>query len=243
MISIAKNNLKKSEILRYMGYPEGYHDRDIDKLVEELIDKALEKITPTFTYMILSPVREQNDKTISFGETDSIVLSGKSVYGHLNNSEKVVCFAATLGTQAESHIKLQMYKEITSSIITDAIYNECIEAVCDKAECIIKSDTTLKGMYSTTRFSPGYGDLPLDVQPDIIRILDAQRKIGLTCSGDNLLIPRKSVTAFIGFSKNKSVDVCEQTCTLCTLKNNCKLRKDGKYCGYKNDNRTKNTDI
>lgn len=48
------------------------------------------------------------------------------------------------------------------------------------------------------RFSAGYGDLPLEVQKDIFRVLDCPRKIGLTLNDSLLMSPTKSVTAIVG---------------------------------------------
>ena len=85
-------------------------------------------------------------------------------------------------------------------------------------------------MNITFRYSPGYGDLPLDVQNSFLRALDAQKKIGLTVSENNLLFPRKSVTAIIGIVdseiKNK-----RKSCNECSNYENCNFRREGESCG------------
>lgn len=43
----------------------------------------------------------------------------------------------------------------------------------------------------TFRFSPGYGDYPIEMQKEYLRILDAPRKIGLT-TGDSVCLCRQS---------------------------------------------------
>ena len=45
------------------------------------------------------------------------------------------------------------------------------------------------------RRSPGYGDLPLALSRTILAELDAPRKIGVSITDSNLLVPSKSVTA------------------------------------------------
>ena len=52
-----------------------------------------------------------------------------------------------------------------------------------------------RGERLTRRYSCGYGDLPLSLQPDFVRVLDTPRKIGLACTPSLLLTPQKSVTA------------------------------------------------
>jgi len=48
------------------------------------------------------------------------------------------------------------------------------------------------------RFSPGYGDLPLETQREIFDVLDCSRRIGLMLNDSLLMSPTKSVTAFVG---------------------------------------------
>lgn len=235
MINIIKKSIQKSEILRYLGYPENYVDTNTNLLIDNLIDKCLLGINPRFVYLTFPATFDSNNNLV-YLDGSNLVLSGQSVYTHLYGSSKIVCLAATMGIEAEKNIKMATYNDLTSSLIMDAIYNECIEKLCDTAETKIKDDDLLKDMYSSTRFSPGYGDLPLSIQPAIIQVLKAEKTIGLTCSKNNLLIPRKSVTAFIGFSDKNIYNNMTTTCDLCELKKNCKLRKAGKYCGLKKDN-------
>ena len=48
------------------------------------------------------------------------------------------------------------------------------------------------------RFSPGYGDLPLETQRPLLQILDSGRRAGIVLSDTMLMIPSKSVSAIIG---------------------------------------------
>ena len=48
------------------------------------------------------------------------------------------------------------------------------------------------------RFSPGYGDFPLEYQRELLGVLDAAKRIGLTLTDSLLMAPSKSVTAVIG---------------------------------------------
>ena len=102
-----------------------------------------------------------------------------------------------------------------------------IEQVCDAFQKTIND--AVDG-YTTSRFSPGYGDFPIEVQPDMIRYIDGQRKIGLNVTSNNLLVPRKSVTAVIGVS-DRPVRGSLATCAECVLRDKCDLRKEGKLCG------------
>lgn len=88
-----------------------------------------------------------------------------------------------------------MYKK---ALIIDACATTAVEELCDIVEEKIREETEEKRMKITFRYSSGYGDFPIDIQNDFLRVLDAQKKIGLMLSEINLLFPRKSVTAIIG---------------------------------------------
>ena len=82
----------------------------------------------------------------------------------------------------------------------------------------------------TFRYSPGYGDLPLDIQRSFLSVLDTQKKIGLTASENNLLFPRKSVTAIIGII-DKNIKIKKRSCIECSNYENCSFRRKGENCG------------
>ena len=79
------------------------------------------------------------------------------------------------------------------AFMLQAIGAERIEALCNKfnSEISAKSQTA-------PRFSPGYGDLPIELQREIFLALDCPKRIGLTLNQSLLMSPTKSVTAIIG---------------------------------------------
>ena len=77
-----------------------------------------------------------------------------------------------------------------------------------------------KGLHARPRFSPGYGDFPLEVQRDFERILEMPKTIGVTLSDSLLMTPTKSITAVIGLSE---IDTnCEKSgCEQCAMAGKC----------------------
>jgi cobalamin-dependent methionine synthase I len=55
------------------------------------------------------------------------------------------------------------------------------------------------------RFSPGYGDLPLELQTNLFKVLDCQHFIGLTLNDSMLMSPSKSVTAIVGLREREMI--------------------------------------
>ena len=88
-----------------------------------------------------------------------------------------------------------------------------------------------KDNFMTWRFSPGYGDLPITLQREFVRVTDAEKRIGLTVNEGGILLPRKSVTAIIGLSK-EPIPKQRRGCAYCNMNKTCQFRRGGTHCGF-----------
>ena len=86
-----------------------------------------------------------------------------------------------------------------------------------------------ENLYLTGRYSPGYGDWPITVQPRIAALLDTPKRIGLYVTDTFLMLPRKSVTAVMGLS-DVPVTGKRAGCAHCALREKCEYRKRGVTC-------------
>ena len=119
---------------------------------------------------------------------------------------------------------------MTSALILDSMASTAIEQVCDTAEKEIREKIS-KDNFMTWRFSPGYGDLPITIQREFVRVTDAEKRIGLTVNEGGILLPRKSVTAIIGLSK-EPIPKQRRGCAYCNMNKTCQFRKGGTHCGF-----------
>ena len=143
---------------------------------------------------------------------------------NLRSCDQVILFAATLGSAADTVIRRASLLDMSRSVVMQATAAAMIEAYCNEVQAEIREEMRSRGLYLRPRFSPGYGDCPLSLQRDITRMLDTPKQIGLTTTEDNLLVPMKSVTAFIGLSENE-LSCHKQGCESCT-KTDCAFRLD-----------------
>lgn len=117
---------------------------------------------------------------------------------NLQGCSKVLLLAATAGVGIDR--LTEKYGRIAPSkaLMFQAIGAELVEAVCD---VFSKEYETEHNCILRPRFSPGYGDLPLETQKDIFAVLECAKKIGLTLNDSLLMSPSKSVTAFAGIGE------------------------------------------
>lgn len=139
-----------------------------------------------------------------------------------------VLIASTLGAGVDRLVSRVQKEDMTDAVILDALASALADSRCDEAENEAAASLS-GGEHFTMRFSPGYGDVPLDASRDIIAALDATRAIGLSMTSSNMLIPIKSVTAFVGIADRKE-ETCD-SCSLCPVTEPCIYRKKGDPCG------------
>jgi len=216
--------IDKDEVIRYLRI-KGKADPETERLVDECIKECEGKAKPRYFYRICG---------LSFKESgvlvDGLKLPGQDIKKHLSGCSKAALMAATLGIEMDRLINFYLVKDIGRSLILDACATAMIEAVCDECQEKIREEAENLGFNITDRFSPGYGDLPIEIQSEFIRVLDTARKIGLHCSQNSILIPRKSVTAIIGLNESSRENIEESRCENCNLAESCGFRKDGR-CG------------
>jgi cobalamin-dependent methionine synthase I len=136
---------------------------------------------------------------LTFAKTASISLAK-----NLDGCDSVIIFAATLGIELDRAIARYSRLSPAKALLLDAIGTERAEALCDAFCEEINTQKETRGLTVRPRFSPGYGDLPIEMQRDIFALLESHKRIGLSLNESMLMSPSKSVTAIIGVcSKEK----------------------------------------
>lgn len=211
----------RDEVLRYLGRRGQSVPPELDALVADCMAELDGKSAPRKVCAML-PLRPEPGG-LRVGGT-ALLLPGADIRRHVRGCNEAVLFAATLGVGVDNLIRRWSYTDLTRSVVLDACATEAIEAFCDEAEADLRRQLAERGQGLTSRFSPGYGDLPLDVQPLLLSVLDAPRRIGLTCTERHILLPRKSVTAVLGVGA--AAETSARGCRSCARRDTCNFRKD-----------------
>ena len=210
---------RMDEIMRYAG-AGGSGQEDILLLAEECADLVRGRLSYRVCWREFPVTFDGTDVDLGFARTDSA-----SLRRHLAGCSRIVLFAATVGLEMDRLMTRCSALSITRALMLQAIGAERIEALCDLFCGDVSCRIAGEGGQTRPRFSPGYGDLPIELQRDIFRVLDCPRKIGLTLNENLLMFPSKSVTAIIGVGKNEKGVSAASGCAACA-KNGCPYRKE-----------------
>ena len=162
-------------------------------------------------------------------KAENLLLPGDDIEKLLEQCRETVLFAATLGPEIDQITRKYEVIDAADALIMDACASVAIENVCNHFEEDLCREITKEGKYLTDRFSPGYGDLSLEIQKDLCRMLNASRRIGLTVSESMLMVPCKSVTAIMGIAEQPQPHRASG-CEVCSRFRTCEFRKEGRSC-------------
>lgn len=222
--------IDKAEALRYLRHPAP-PDAKLAAALEEAAEAVRAAAAPRFVLHSF-PIESHNPLKLT---GTNLRLTGAAIEGLLAPAPVCLLMAATLGAQADELIRRSQLRDMARALLLDAAASCAIENLCDQLQnqIQIRCTNNKAAQYRLTRrFSPGYGDLPLDTSAPLCAALDTPRRIGLTVSRSGLLLPRKSVTAIIGLvpvtvpvgpGQNHDCSVCSMTAT-------CPYRKSGQGC-------------
>lgn len=194
-----------AEVARYLGYGKKTPpDETVSKMIDRACNEMAGVITPQAVYDTFAVSLQPPDQ-IAFS---SVTLFSKDLSRNLGGCgcgetpacpqcNQLVLLAATLGPQADALIRRQQLLDKPYAAVLQATGAMYIETVVDMLNTHIKSEANKKGLCARPRFSPGYGDVPLEVQKTFFNLLPCSR-IGLTLMDSLIMAPEKSVTAFIG---------------------------------------------
>jgi len=208
---------------KILGYEENIEEiNNISRIFEDIEKKSKKRV-------LFREYNFENSREKDFA--DKKVFIGNSIKKFLGDPIGIALIATTLGIEIDRTIKRNSILSISEGFIYDKCSMIYIEEILDEWEEKFSKIKADDGKFVSKRYSPGYGDFPLDLQPIILRELEGHKNIGLTVTDSNILLPKKSVTAVIGIYDKEYLSEYSN-CDSCLIRENCKKRERGDLCGY-----------
>ena len=186
--------IRMREVLRYMGAEKATDE--MQTLLAKCTDEARDAFVCRVCFRVFDVRTDGDGVDLGFARGES-----RALRKNLDGCDRAVLFAATVGLEIDRLITRYSRLSPSRALCFQALGAERIEALCDAFEEELRARYAAEGKVLRPRFSPGYGDLSLELQRDIFRALDCPRQIGLSLNESLLMTPTKSVTAVIGIRK------------------------------------------
>lgn len=208
----------EKEILRYLGY----RGQEIPVNVEELICECCRKLEQAAAP---KAVWREYPLTVREHVLDMVCLQTRSrnLERNLKDCGQIVVFGATLGSGVDILLHRYGHLQMSKAVILQAASAAMLETYCDWKNEKLRQEYQKKGWYMRPRFSPGYGDFPLECQRGIAAALELNKRIGVTLTDSLLMAPSKSVTAVMGLSRKSRI--CSIQCCEACDKTDCSYRR------------------
>jgi len=112
---------------------------------------------------------------------------------------RATVLAVTIGADLEVEVeRLDKSGEITEAYLLEMVGGWMADYMAERLDERIEKEIVRAGFDRTMRYSPGYGDWPLERQPALIQLVEGGR-IGISVTDSHIMVPRKSVSAVIGW--------------------------------------------
>lgn len=183
--------VSRREIFRYMRC--GVPTTETEALVESCLAEAMPLFSYRACYCRTAIARTKNG--ILLGET---LVHSADLEKNLQGCNEMILLAATVGLPFDRLLARYTRLSPARALCLQAIGTERVEALCDTLQEELRKEINATGQHLRPRFSPGYGDLPLELQRDVFSLLQPEKHLGLTLRDSLLMSPTKSVTAITG---------------------------------------------
>lgn len=200
-------SLSQREIARYLGYGAAPLPTEVAQYAQQCQAELTAAVTPRSMGRRLS-------RSLFTGQS-------RDLDHHLRHCREGILYAVTLGAEADRLLRRWGARSMAKAAVGQAVCAVWLDALCADY-CAALLPELEPGEYLTAPFSPGYGDWPLEAQRQVLTLLDAPRRLGLTLTAGGMLAPEKSVTALVGLS-DRAEEHCGQKCMRCE-KTDCPFR-------------------
>lgn len=200
IFNIRLTELSQSEVRRYAGLRKSAFD---EKKLASAKDNALILSEPrasmeNFLYNDETGTVTLTQEMSSLLNKEQVNLDGASIRKHLKGSVRVIFLAVTIGEAIEKTVSDTFDSgDYSDALLLDAAATTAVEAAADELCRQLKLKYAREGFTLTPRFSPGYGDFPLEAQRGVLPLTGGD-KISIKLTENSMLSPRKSITALVG---------------------------------------------
>lgn len=198
--------VSSAEVRRYLGYLPGQTEESarVDQLIEQTTAAVGERAHPRGMIRTCF-LNDLPDLGLALCGSD-VLLSSRDLSALLSGCSLVSLLIVTLGQQVDEYVSdLLAEGQYAAAAVADAIGSDAAEQAMAQLNEHLRQAAAALGSGLTRRFSPGYGDVPLTLQRDLLHLLEAD-SIGVRLTGSHLMVPRKSITALLGWREGACVD-------------------------------------
>lgn len=133
------------------------------------------------------------------GSDTGRLFAGRHMVKLLGECPFATLQVSTIGPELEGRVQsLQDAGELTAAFALEMVGGWMADYMAERVDERVEREMRRAGFAPTMRFSAGYGDWALSNQRAIVALAEGER-LGVAVTDSDIMIPRKSVSAVIGW--------------------------------------------
>ncbi len=208
------HQVDENRIIKLLGYEKANAPEPVIDSIQQALKEMESVLSFTGGYKIFESNLVEIDK--KFVKIGGITFdTGKIISFNLKGSDTIAIIVATIGNKVTNYLRnLLDNGEPLTGYIADQIASEIVESWVDVIESELEKYVNQSGFKITNRYSPGYCGWNVSDQHNLFSLLP-EKFCGISLTESALMIPIKSVSAFVGIGKN--VERKDYECSICDI--------------------------
>lgn len=208
------HQVDENRIIKLLGYEKANAPEPVIDSIQQALKEMESVLSFTGGYKIFESNLVEIDK--KFVKIGGITFdTGKIISFNLKGSDTIAIIVATIGDKVTNYLRnLLDNGEPLTGYIADQIASEIVESWVDVIESELEKYVNQSGFKITNRYSPGYCGWNVSDQHNLFSLLP-EKFCGISLTESALMIPIKSVSAFVGIGKK--VERKDYECSICDI--------------------------
>lgn len=208
------------QVARYIGGSKYKMDGEIKGQTIAAIEQGLHLIEPRMVYAVYPVVEISGRGNLCLENGSSLTVPPGELDPQLSYLVAVIC---TLGSALEETCRrLSAKRELLEAVILDAMGVAMLEALSDKTYELVGELAGRNKLCTGCRFGPGISGMDISNQIVLFSLVKGA-KIGVRLNNKMVMIPNKSVSFFVGLTRDKNARRNIYKCQACPRKD-CQFR-------------------
>ena len=207
-------------VLRSQGGDPARARPALRAMAAAMTERARPMLTPAAAYEILDIAEVRHERLVI---SPRVSLKSPGLAQALGGAKQMAVAVCTIGSQLEQAVGAMFAGgQAVEATVLDGVGSAAVEELSQRACRMFESMAHERGLVTSSPFSPGEPDWPLEAQRDVLDLVGAEQ-IGVTLSDSYLMYPLKSLSLVVGMGEKLSAG--GSPCEFCSLNEVCRYRE------------------
>ena len=207
-------------VLRSQGGDPARARPALRAMAAAMTERARPMLAPAIAFEIFDVTEVRHERLVI---SPRVALKSARVAQALGGAKQIAVAVCTIGPQLEEAVGAMFAAgQQVEATVLDGVGSAAVEELSQRACRMFEDIARRRGLMTSSPFSPGEPDWPLEGQRDLFDLVPGE-EIGVTLADSCLMRPLKSLSLVVGMGENLSVG--GSPCEFCSLSQVCRYRE------------------